>query len=583
VLLAAFCSFWRCFNLLISCRGIKKSFGEKLILNRADLDISEGDRIGLVGRNGSGKTTLANILTGNIDYDEGQITTFGRRLNIGYLRQAESQTDFILYGLDNETEVNREFQRHASHLGMNQIMNWSDQKRQSLSGGEKTKLALAKVWASQPDMIILDEPTNHMDYKGVNYLISELSRYQGAAIIISHDRYFLDQTVSRIAAIENGIIVMYPGNYSWYREARQKERESQLHTYQSQQKQQQEIEAKIARLKGWSDKAHRESRLKGQGMGGKEYFRKKAKKRDQAVKSQINRLEKMRQQGIVRPEKDLQVKFAFNGREKGGRRLLEADSISKAYGRLQLFANSSFYINRGEKVGILGPNGCGKTTLLKIILGQETLDAGSIFLSPSARVAYVSQELPQDEKESLKAVVRNWPLEQQKSTFDLLVRLGIAYDRLQVALGNLSRGERMKIALGLAIMGAYDLLVLDEPTNHLDLYSRESLEESLSRFSGTIILVSHDRYLLNQVCDHTLVFENEIIRRIEGNVSSYLNKRQGTAAPHSLTRNSEEKLLLETRISWILGELSRVKPGEPDYLALEQEYQELVKQKNSLK
>jgi len=568
--------------MLISCRGVKKSFREKMVLNGANLDICQGDRIGLVGRNGSGKTTLANILTGNIDYDEGQITAVGRRINIGYLRQAESQTDFVLYGLDNETEVNREFQRHASHLGMNRVMQWSDQRRQSLSGGEKTKLALAKVWASQPDIIILDEPTNHMDYQGVNYLTSELSRYQGAAIIISHDRYFLDQTVSKIAEIEKGIITIYPGNYSWYREARQKERESKLHTYQSQQKQQQEIEAKIAQLKGWSDKAHRESRIKGQGMGGKEYFRKKAKKRDQAVKSQIRRLENMRQQGVVRPEKDLQVKFDFNGREKGGRRLLEATSISKAYGGLQLFANSSFYINRGEKIGILGPNGCGKTTLLKIILGQETLDAGSIFLSPSARLAYVSQDLPQDEKESLKGLVRDRPREQQKSTFDLLVRLGIAYDRLQVALGNLSRGERMKIAIGLAIMGAYDLLVLDEPTNHLDLYSREALEESLGRFPGTIILISHDRYLLNQVCDHILVFENGSIRRIEGNVSGYLTKKQETPEPHSQKKNSEEKLLLETKISWILGELSRIKPGEPEYLALEQEYQELIKQKNSL-
>ncbi len=568
--------------MLLSCRGVKKGFGEQMVLNGINLDIGQGDRLGLVGRNGSGKTTLANILTGHIDYDEGHIITARRRLNIGYLRQTESSAEFLLHVRDSETEVNGEFQRLAGHLGMSRIMEWPQQRWQNLSGGEKTKLALARVWSSQPDLLILDEPTNHMDYQGVNYLISELSNYPGAAIIISHDRYFLDQTVSKIAAIEKGIIKIYPGNYSCYREARQKERESQMHAYQSQQKEQQEIQANIARLKGWSEKAHRESRKKGEGkMGGKEYFRKKAKKRDQAVKSHIKRLENMRRQGVLRPEEELQVNFDFNGLEKGGRRLLEADSVSKAYEGLRLFANSSFYINRGEKIGILGPNGCGKTTLLKTILGQEGLDAGSIFLSPSARVAYVSQELPQDEKESLKDRIRDWPLEKQKSTFELLVRLGIDYDLLQVALGSLSRGERMKIAIGLAIIGAYDLLMLDEPTNHLDLYSREALEESLSRFPGTIMLISHDRYLLNQVCDRLLVFEDKKIRRIEGRVSGYLTEK-AAASPYSKKNGEEEKLLLETKISRVISELSRNKPGDPGYLNLEQEYQELIQQKNSL-
>ncbi|MDD4588574.1 MAG: ABC-F family ATP-binding cassette domain-containing protein, partial [Heliobacteriaceae bacterium] len=545
----------------------KKSFGEHLVLNGVDLDICQGDRIGLVGRNGTGKTTLANILTGCLDYDEGTIITARRQINIGYLRQA-AEPELYLNLLD--TDVNGEFRRVTSHLGMNRAPDWPEERRQNLSGGERTKLALAAVWASRPDLVILDEPTNHMDYQGRNYLVSELAGYKGAVVIISHDRYFLDRTVSQIAEIEKGTVKLYQGNYSAYREAKQKERESQRHAYAAQQNEQRKIKAAIAQLKAWSEQAHRESRRKAAGaMGGKEYFRKKAKKRDQAVKSQIKRLEKKRQTGIERPAEELPVTFNLNARETGARHLLAADSIRKTYGELLLFKDSSFYINRGEKVGILGPNGCGKTTLIKTILGRESLDAGKLFLSRAAKIAYVSQELPRDEKRNLIALIKELPRDEQKRTFELLIKLGLPYDRFRAVLGNLSRGERMKIAIGQAIMGEYDLLILDEPTNHLDLDSRESLEESLIRFTGSILIISHDRYLLERVCDHLLIFDRQKITRFEGNPADYLSKKH--------TVNDEERLLLETKLSRIISELSMYKPGDPDYAILDREYQELMK------
>ena len=570
--------------MLISCRKLTKSFGDKVVLNGLGMDICQGDRIGLVGRNGAGKTTLANILAGGLAYDEGSMISTRQKLSIGYLRQNEAEPELFSSVLSNETMVNGEFQRLTSHLGINRIHDWSGERLRNLSGGEKTKLALAAVLAAQPDLIILDEPTNHMDYLGVEYLVAELNRFPGAAIIISHDRYFLNSTVSQIAEIENGKLKMYPGNYSRYREAKQQEKESQWHRYQSQQKEQQKINATADRLRNWSDKAHRESRQKGEGIGGKEYYRKKAKKRDQAIKSQIKRLEKMRKEGIAPPTEDPRVNFEVNAREKGNRRLLEADGISKAYGKLTLFEDSSFYINRGEKVGVLGPNGCGKTTLVKLILRLENLDEGRLFLSQSARVAYVSQDLPRYEKENLKSLIQDWPLEKQKSTFQLFIGLGIAYDRISVALGELSRGERMKIAMGLALMDEYDFLILDEPTNHLDIYSREALEESLKQFPGAILLIAHDRYLLDQVCDRMLVFDNQKIMRIEGRVSEYFTLKQETLTKHSSGKagNGEELLLLETRISWVISELSRYKPGEPNYLVLEQEYNELIEQRKRL-
>ncbi len=571
--------------MLLSCRKVKKSFGDLIVLNGIDLDICQGDRIGLVGRNGAGKTTLANIITGYLDYDEGSIITTRQKINISYLKQTEAQTELLLDILNSTVQLDKEFHRRASHLGMNRVKEWSGERLQNLSGGEKTKMVLASIWASNPDLLIMDEPTNHMDYQGVEYLVSELARCQRTVIIISHDRYFLDRTVTKIAEIEKGTVRIYPGNYSSYRELKRQERESKLHAYQSQQKEQKEIDYAIARLKNWSDKAHRESRQKGAGIkGGKEYYRKKSKKRDQSVKSQKKRLEKMRQDGVERPEEERPVDFILNSMKKRGRRLLEAKGIGKSYGNNGLFEDSTFYINRCEKVGILGPNGCGKTTLLKMIMSQETLDVGEIFLSRSARIAYVSQELPQDEKVNLKSLIKDWNLDEQKHIYQLLANLGIDYDRLGADLAELSRGERMKISMGLAIMGEYDLLIFDEPTNHLDLLSREAIEQSLMHFPGSILLISHDRYLLEQVCDLMLIFEKQRIIRFEGKVSDYLNRKCAgeNQADFKRSEMEEEKLLLETRITRVLSELSRYKPGEPEYAALEDEYRELIRYRNGL-
>ncbi|MGI6451898.1 MAG: ribosomal protection-like ABC-F family protein [Syntrophomonadaceae bacterium] len=571
--------------MLIRVHKLKKSFGNTIVLNGIDLEINCNDRIGLVGRNGCGKTTLANILTGSLEYDEGNIIVTARKqIIIGYLQQMEMDPELYLNTLD----ARGEFQRWASNLGIKALQDWPKKRLQNLSGGERTKLALARVWAAQPDLVILDEPTNHMDYQAITFLISQLEEYQGAALVISHDRYFLDQTVKNIAELENGVIKIYPGNHSAYRDIKQKELESRQHTYDAQQKEQKQVENAITRLKMWSDKAHRESRQKaGKKMGAKEYYRKKAKKRDQAIKSQIKRLEKMQQRQIERPPKELQVNFDLHTSFKGSKRLLEANEISKCYGELTLFKDSSFYIKSGEKIGLFGPNGCGKTTLIKIIMGQASLDSGKIFVSQAARIAYVGQDLPPDEKKPLTSLVKRWRIDKQKLAFKLLVQLGIPFDRLSLPMEKLSRGERMKIAIGLAILDQYDVLLLDEPTNHLDLYSREALEESLVKFTGTLVIASHDRYLLQQVCDHLLVFENHKINRIEGKINGYLNNKEPQSqSDHQKSfaiAHNEQLLLLETKISQILGELSRHKPEDPEYITLDQEFTQLIKRKNEIK
>lgn len=568
--------------MLISCRNIKKSFGDKVVLNSIDLDIQRGDRIGLVGKNGAGKSTLADVLTGTCDYDEGSLISSRQNIKVGYLRQSE---DAALFGkvMINEVDMSGELQRLISQLGVDGLEDSSQERLLLLSGGEKTKLALAAVWAAQPDLAILDEPTNHMDHQGMEYLVQELQKFPGAVIIISHDRYFLDKTVTQTAEIENGSLKIFPGNYSAYRTVKQQQRESQWQQYQSQQKEQRKIDMAIAQLKTWSDKAHRESRHKGGGMmGGKEYFRKKAKKRDQAIKSQLKRLENMREEQIERPGADPQMKFSVNFAEKGNRRVLEAEKISKSYGNRTLFADSSFYINRGEKIGIFGPNGCGKTTLVRIIMGQENLDNGQLFVSQSLQPAYVSQELPQEEAENLTDLIRDWPLDQKKQIIHLLISLGLTYDLLEISLGQLSRGERMKVAMGLAIWGEKDLLILDEPTNHLDVFSREALEDSLIQFPGTILLISHDRYLLEQVCDHMLVFEQQHIQRVAGKLTEYLSRPAREEKEETVTSSRQERLLVETQIARVLSKLSLIKPSDPCYTELDGEYKDLLRRRRQL-
>jgi macrolide transport system ATP-binding/permease protein len=569
--------------MLISCRSLKKSFGERIVLNGIDLDLWEGDRLGLVGSNGAGKTTLADIIAGYQDIDEGSVFMSYQPLNIGYLKQ--NQDELFFKDPDFHSQPDGELNRLAGNLGINQIRDWPADRLHNLSGGEKTKLALARILARNPELLILDEPTNHLDYQGVEVLIAELSRYQGTVIIISHDRYFLDRTVSKIGEISRGILKIYPGNYSDYRKIKEKERENQLHRYQSQQKEQLKIEEAIKRLQNWSDKAHRESRKKASIAGSKEYYRKKAKKKDRAIKSQIKRLEKLREEQVRPPEKEPTFNFALNHLSRGGRRLLEAKGITKAYGANRLFEDSSFYINRGEKVGIIGPNGCGKTTLLKTILGQEPLDAGELFLSPNVKAAYVSQEFAYDQEKSLKQLIEDWHLEDQKTMFRLLISLGLDYNRFHIPAENLSQGEKMKISTALAIIGEHDLLIFDEPNNHLDIFSRESLQKSLVAFPGSIILISHDRYLLEKVCNHWLVFANRKIVRMEVDLTSALSHSYNIGQMQKTEMNfssTEDRMLLETQIARVLSQLSLHQPGDPEYADLDEEYKNLLKIKRQL-
>jgi len=563
--------------MLLRCIDIEKSFGGLAVLKGVTLDIHRDEKIGLVGSNGAGKSTLANIISQETEADAGTILRCDQNIRMGYLRQAAA---FSLQDLNAAlAEGKADFLEAVSQMGLSRVTRWDEGRFQALSGGEKTKLALAQVLASRPDLLILDEPTNHMDIQGVEWLAEAMRKYKGAALIISHDRWFLDQVVTRIFELEWGRAKEYPGNYTFYRQEKQRQFLSQLHQYQTEQKEQRKIEAEIARLKQWSAKAHREA---GKTDGHqKEYGRKKAKLRDQQIKSRIKLLERKKTQGVLRPREESRPQFELEAAGKRGRRIIEATALSKSYGQKTLFTDSHFFIQRGEKVGLIGPNGCGKTTLIRIILGQEKQDRGELWLSPSVKPGFLSQEMADlDAGITALDIMGVSQKDEVTRVRTMLANMGFDAAMVEKPAAKLSLGERTRLKLAALIIHQHDLLILDEPTNHLDLHSREELEETLQEYDGTIIIASHDRYLLEQVCDKLLVFADGTLTKLAYGFKEYKQKAEEARA--GATADKENLLVIETRMAWIINELSKYAPEDEQYAELDEEFQKLVQKKREL-
>lgn len=569
-------------SVMLSVRNIKKEFAQKQVLKDVSFDISVGERIGLVGANGAGKTTLVNILSRNLPYDSGSILWHKKSINIGYLKQDSACEKH------NRSEENfKSFLQYSSNLGLGKVQEWKEEKFDNLSGGERTKVALSDVWSQNPDFLILDEPTNHLDYDGVSYLIKELKKYKGTVLVISHDRYFLDECAERILEIDEGRVCSYSGNYSFYREEKKRRYESKLKEYLLQEETKKKINEQIKMLKNWSAKAHRESRKKaiklGGGIGGKEYFRLKAKKKDKQIKSRIKRLQKIEVEGVEKPKQEKKVDFDFQRAGLKGTRIIEAADIGKSFEDKILFKESSFYIQRGEKVGIFGKNGCGKTTLLKIILGKETLDEGEIFLSTGTKIGYISQDTKEIDMD--KKVLDLFDIsskEERGSLQTILFNMGFDANMAEQKINTLSLGEITRLKIVKLITDDCSLLILDEPMNHLDIYSREKLEEVLQKYEGTIILVSHDRYMMQKICNKLLVFENQKIKRIEHTLKEYLESVQDIGSQKCKSSNLEEKMVIENEMAFILGELNKYPKESSEYAKLDRKFESLVLKKKGL-
>jgi macrolide transport system ATP-binding/permease protein len=474
---------------------LTKSFGEHEVLRGISFTLARGERVGLVGANGSGKSTLLRILAG-LDQPDGGECRLARQSSAGLLQTGADQ-EGIVAG--------------------------------DLSGGEITLLAVTRFMADPPNLLLLDEPTNNLDFHGIQTVTRLLQGSSASMLVVSHDRYFLDNLVTRILEIEDGQIVEYAGNYSFYREEKERLYQEKLHRYEESQKEQKRIREAISEKRQWAEKSHRDSTkldsTMHKTMGLKEYKRAKAMKLDKKAKNDIRRLERLTDDGEPKPKAESKVQFAFAGGERHGRRLLEANALAKSFGARILIKPSYFYVLRNEKVAIFGPNGCGKTTLLRMIEGLEPADAGQVWLSPNVRPFVLTQSI--DDFPAGQSVL-TWLTERLGHLDGMarahLAQLGFSRRLLQQDIASISQGERMKLKLAEPILRQCECLILDEPTNYLDLHAREMLEDALADYPGTLLVVSHDIYLLQKICDKVLLFDNGQIRRLELSFAEYAEK-----------------------------------------------------------
>ncbi|MCP3741986.1 ribosomal protection-like ABC-F family protein [Rossellomorea sp. BNER] len=540
---------------LLKLQNISFEIMDLTIFEDVNANVQQGDIIGIIGKNGAGKSTLLQLIHNDLVPAKGQIRWLQPNLKMAFIEQEAEVYSFEEVTPSEETLLKK------WHVP---IRNFSQ-----LSGGEKLKARLAKGLSIDAHLLLLDEPTNHLDEQSTEFLKEQIEKYKGTIILVSHDRYFLDAIATKIWSIEGKKLIEHNGNYSSYMEFRKQKRLTQQREYEKQEKMVERIEEQMNELTSWSKKAHAQSTKK---EGFKEHYRVKAKRMDAQVKSKRKRLEKELEKTKVEPvETEYEVHFSMKANNKVGKRFLEVKNVSKAFNGQILFTNANFTIQHGEKVSLIGPNGSGKTTLLKVIVGQETAE-GEVWISPSAKIGYLTQE------------VFDLPLEQTpeqlfyKETFaargkvqNLMKHLGFTASGWTEPIRNMSMGERVKCKLMAYILEEKDVLILDEPTNHLDLPSREQLENTLAKYDGTLLVVSHDRYFLEKTTTNKLVFSNNRIQK------------QWKEAPRKRDNQDELRLKLETERQEVLGKLSFMTPNDEAYTELDLRFKELTKLINELK
>jgi macrolide transport system ATP-binding/permease protein len=539
---------------IVKLNHISLELIDRLIFNKINGTINHGEVIGLIGYNGSGKSTLLQLLRGAIQPTAGQIK-WGIPPTEIFLVDQEKKS----YASENTTEM------EATLLSKWHV---PEVPYEMLSGGEKLKLRLAKGFALAPPLLLLDEPTNHLDIDSTNLLINQIKQYDGTIIVVSHDRYFLDKVATKIWSIENAKLVEQKGNYSHYIKIREQRRLTQTREYEKQQKKIELVESQINDLTSWSQKAHSQS-TKQEGF--KEFYRVKAKRMDSQIKSKRKRLEKeLEESKVERVEEEHVVRFSLETNMKVGKRFLEVKDLQKKFGDRILFEQSNFTIQHGEKVALIGSNGSGKTTLLNILMGKEETE-GQVWLSPTANIGYLTQQvfdLPLEQ--TPEQLFKRETFQERGKVQNLMKHLGFTASQWAEPIEQMSMGERVKCKLMQYILEDKDVLILDEPTNHLDLPSREQLEKTLSQYTGTLIVVTHDQYFLSKTTTVQLVFENNQI------------KKKFDQSTEKVVPQAEQHLQLETERQEVLGKLSFLSPNNPEYIKLDQRFNELTKMIKSL-
>lgn len=541
---------------LLKLQHISFEFQDQSLLEDLNTTIQKGEIIGLIGQNGAGKSTLLQLIQGNLKPTKGQLIQIPKNMTTFYVKQ-EAET-YESENIDQlEATLLSKWHVPTAHFS-------------SLSGGEKLKARLAEGFSKDVNLLLLDEPTNHLDQESTELLIKQIQNYQGTIVVVSHDRRFLDVVATKIWSIEEKRLFEHKGNYTSYMHHREQRRRSQQQEYEKQQKMIKRIESQINEISNWSQKAHAQS-TKQEGV--KEYYRVKAKKMDIQVKSKQKRLKKeLEKTKVEKVAPEYSVQFSIHSNQKRGKRFLEVKNLTKSFENRTLFQNAHFTIQHGEKVAIIGPNGSGKTTFLKVLMELEKAD-GDIWISPSANIGYLTQEvfdLPLDQ--TPEQLFYKETFQQRGKVQNLMKHLGFTAEQWKEPISNMSMGERVKCKLIAYILEEKDVLLLDEPTNHLDLPSREQLEETLASYNGTLLVVSHDLYFLNKITTNKLVFMDQTIQ-----------KQFDAPSTENNNGNSELRLKLENERQEVLGKLSFLSPKDKEYAKLDQKFNELTKQINALK
>jgi macrolide transport system ATP-binding/permease protein len=544
--------------LLVECRNLKKSYGDRLILDIENLRIYDQDRIGIVGVNGAGKTTLLNLLSQRIEPDEGWVKLYGKCSCISQLEPPEEET------------IQQEM---ASKFKVPPIY------RESMSGGEKTRFKLATSLSKNNAIIFADEPTSNMDIEGIQLVEDSLAEFSGALVLISHDRDLLDSLCSKIIEIEDGKIKSYSGNYSEYIKQKTKERERAQFEYEEYVKEKKRLERVIISTREKVKSMRKTPRRMGNSearlhkMGNQ-----KAKANlDRAIKNMEARIQHLEVK--EKPKKIEKIKLDIGDVQKiYSKVIIEGKGLNKSFGEKVIFKDAQFYLENGAKVALIGPNGCGKTTLLKMILNQES----PIKIAPNVRIGYFSQELSiLEENKSILDNVMSESVYEESFARILLARLLFKGDSVYKKVGILSGGERVKASFAKIICSDFNLLILDEPTNYLDLNSLEVVEEVLREYQHTLLFVSHDRRFINSVASQLMIIEDHKLKTFKGSYEEYMASRT-EVRDRKKEQIKEEILRLETRLTELISKISM--PSRKDDLELlDVEYRETLRQIRRLK
>lgn len=572
--------------MILACKDISKSYGTDIVLEKISFNLEEKEKAAIVGVNGAGKTTLFKIITDKISYDDGQIY-IPKGTTVGYLEQnIDIRSEKTIYEemlsvFDSVFSLEhhlREMEAKMSSLSDEEYSSFMEQYARlqqefeeldgyscksringvlkglgfteeeysqqvfTLSGGQKTRVFLGKLLLMRPDLLLLDEPTNHLDIESIQWLEDFLKGYTGSVLIISHDRYFLDRTVTKIIDIENKKSTVYNGNYSFFINQKEAVRASLLKQYADQQK---EIK-------------HQEEVIKTLRQFNREKSIKRAESREKA-------LEKMDK--IERPENlPEKMHFRLSPRIQSGNDVLSVENISMAFGDNELFSNVSFEIKRGQKAALIGPNGIGKSTLFKIILGELSPVSGKATLGVNVFPGYYDQEHHElDDRNTIFDEIHNaYPNMTNGEIRNVLAAFVFTGDDVFKTIGSLSGGEKGRVSLAKIMLSKSNFLILDEPTNHLDMYSKEILEDAINSYEGTVLYISHDRYFIDKTAEITFDLSKTGVTKYLGNYTYCMEKNDEKERIAKLEAAEKpaakkEQVISDSKADWLLQKEEQAK------------------------